>query len=93
MMPELETLYKQAINAENLIRWLGNKDAVKDYEDSVQFAQGDQEHLQSSLTGDELKLFRRYLDNKEYQIDAESRMVFSEGLSIGLRLGSLCAWG
>lgn len=92
MMPELETLYKQAISGENLIRWLRDQDVIKDYRDSVRFSQEDQTRLQAVLFGDDLALFQHYLDNKEYQIDAESRMVFSAGLSIGLRLGSLCDW-
>lgn len=93
MIPEFEILYKQATGRGDLTRWLRDGDLVKDYEDSVRFAQEEQEHLLRVLSGDDLKRFRCYLDNKEYQTDAEFRIVFSEGLSMGLRLGSLCSWG
>lgn len=92
MIPELETLYKQAASAENLTRWLQDRDIIKSYEDSFRYAEEGQALLLGRLAGEELEMFRRYLDNRAEREDAESRMLFSQGLSIGLRLGSLCAW-
>lgn len=92
MIPELETLYRQAVQTDNLTRWLRDGDAIKDYEDSVRYAEEGQAHLLSLLTGEALAQFRHYIDNRAEREDAESRMLFSQGLSIGIRLGSLCAW-
>ena len=92
MIPELETLYRQAMGAEDLTRWLGDKDMVKAYEESAHYSEEQRKRLLGRLTGEDLELLRRYLDNRDEREDAESRMLFSEGLSIGLRLGALCAW-
>lgn len=93
MIPELETLYKQALKTENMTRWLRDGDVIKDYEDSVRYSEEEKKSLLSTLTKEDLEEFRRYIDNRAEQEDAESRMLFSQGLSMGIRLGSLCAWG
>lgn len=92
MIPELETLYNQAINTDNLTRWLRDGDIVKYYEDSVGYAEKEQAQLLSTLTGDVLKQFSRYIENRAAQEGLEQLMMFSQGLSMGIRLGSLCAW-
>lgn len=92
MIPELETLYNQAINTDNLTRWLRDGDIVECYEDSVGYAEKEQAQLLSTLTGDALKQFSRYIENRAAREDMEHRMLFSQGLSMGIRLGSLCAW-
>lgn len=78
MIPELETLYKQAIHTEDLTRWLQDGDEVKEYEDSIRYSEEDQVQLLEQLTGENLKLFRRYLDNRAGREDAEVRMLFSK---------------
>lgn len=92
MIPELETLYRQAINTANLSRWLRDGDITEDYKDSASYAEEEEKRLLSTLTGEALEEFRRYIDNRAAQEDAENRMLFSQGLSMGIRLGSLCAW-
>ena len=45
----------------------------------------------SSEKQEQLSLFQCFLDNELDRSDAERRMLFSQGFSIGLRLGALSA--
>ena len=92
MIPELESLYRQVIHEKNPTRWLQTDDIIKSYEDSVRFSEEGQVQLLERLTGGDLEKFRRYIDNQAERQDAEGRILFCQGLSIGLRLGSLCMW-
>lgn len=92
MIPELEVLYREAMEGGNMKRWLRDEDVVKDYRDCARYAEEGEEQLLSALGGGDLQLFRRYLDNREGREEAERRMIFGQGLSMGLRLGSLCVW-
>ena len=93
MIPEIGALYNQALKRPDLSWWLGDKDFIKDYKDILRFLSDEQEQLTSALSGHELEVFQRYMENQDCKTDLEGQMQFSQGFAIGLRLGSLCAWG
>ena len=92
MIPELDTLYTQAIHTRNLTKWLQDDNLIQSYEQSACYSEEGQKKLLEQLTGDNLELFRRYINNQEEQRDAENRMLFSQGLAIDIRLGALTVW-
>lgn len=92
MMPELEILYMKSIERPSLTERLTDPDLVREYEKNVRRAETVRTRLTELLTGEEAELFQRFAEEEADCSDAERRMFFSQGLSIGLRLGSLCAW-
>lgn len=93
MIPEIETLYNQSLKRTDLSWWLNNKDLIKDYKDTIHYLSEEQEQLFAALSGHEEEVFQRYVENQDCRTDLECQMYFSQGFVIGLRLGSLCAWG
>ena len=92
MIPELELLYNKSLESRELVRWLRDEELIRDYRQTTRLSSEQQEELLAVLKGDELALFRRFLDSHLDRSEAECRMLFSQGFAIGLRFGSLCAW-
>ena len=92
MIPELELLYNKSLESQELVRWLSDEGLIRDYRENARFSSEKQEQLLKVLQGEQLSLFQCFLDNELDRSDAERRMLFSQGFSIGLRLGALSAW-
>ena len=66
MTPQ-DALYRNALRSGTWSRWLRNEDLSRDYGDSCRFAAQQRQELLDVLTGDTRVLFRKYLDNMEFQ--------------------------
>ena len=92
MIPELELLYNNALANRELVHWLKDEELIQEYRQNQSMSSEQQEELLAVLKGEELALFRRFLDSQLDWSEAECRMLFSQGFALGLRFGSLCAW-
>lgn len=92
MIPELELLYNDSLASREMVQWLRDKKLIQEYRQNERLSSEQEEELLSVLKGEELALFRRFLDSQLDRSEAECRMLFSQGFAIGLRFGSLCAW-
>ena len=89
MIPELEELYNKALSEADDARWLGHELACK-YRFDLRCASEDCDKLEEMLSGEKLKLFKRYVKSEMDCLDLEQKVFFSKGFSAGLRLGVLC---
>ena len=92
MIPELELLYNNALANRELVHWLKDEELIQEYRQNQSISSEKQEKLLAVLKGEELALFRRFLDSQLDWSEAECRMLFSQGFALGMRFGSLCAW-
>lgn len=92
MLPELETLYTKSLERPDLARWLVDRKKIYEYKENLRRVELCGDQLLEMLTGKELELFQELTEREAEYSDADRRIFFCQGLSIGLRLGSLCAW-
>lgn len=90
MIPEIRALYGAASTQTDMARWLGDKDMIQDYKDTMRFLSKDADHLLSVLSGQDREMFQRYMENRACQLDLECQMQFAMGFAMGLRTGALC---
>ena len=91
MITPMDVLFNYAYKRQDLNQWFHDEDMAKDYQDSADFAQQQREALLSALNGSDLQTFERYVANQDMAHDLEQRLLFSEGLALGIYLGSLSA--
>lgn len=89
MMPLIEILYQTAV--ENWSAALGLLDSEEsfEYQRSSSLCDEQAERWTEQLTGDAQTAWKRYLANLDRVRDAECRLCFARGLSVGLSLAAL----
>ena len=90
MITPLDALYKCAYERNRFEQWFHDEDIRKDYEDCMEYAEAGRKELLSTLEGrPPLSEFRRYVENQETVSNLWGEVLFKEGLSLGIYLGSL----
>ena len=89
MVTLLDALYNWAGERPDLTRWLPDEDIRRDYLDSTKYAEEQELALRQKLSGDDLTLFERFRGNQDMANELYGRMIFTQGLSMGLQLGAL----
>jgi len=89
MQTPLDALYAYAVKRDDLTRWLPNEDISESYRSAATYADEQRAELCARLGAGDLELFRKFLDNADEAHEMEGEMLFCQGLSIGLRLGTL----
>lgn len=90
MIPEIRLLYDEVSTETDITRWLGDRDLVKEYKDTLRFLSEEADHLLSVLSGRDREVFQRYMENRVCQMELECQMQFAMGFATGLRIGALC---
>lgn len=89
MITLLDALYNWAEERPDLTRWLPDEDIRRDFLDSAKYTEEQGAALRQRLSGDELALFERFRDNQDMMNELYSHMIFSQGLAMGIQLGTL----
>lgn len=89
MITPMDALFNYAYQRQDLNQWFHDEDMAKDYQDSVQYAEEQRRELLSTLNGNDLRIFQKYVGNQDMAHDLEQHLLFREGLALGIYLGSL----
>lgn len=94
MLSLFELLFHYAANCPDLTHWLGNGDLIAEYRQTLSLSREQSVRLLERLAGEDRALLERCLEHLERRAGDEKRMLFCQGLSMGLRLGgaAFSAW-
>lgn len=88
MLSLFEALFNHAAGCPDLTHWLEDSDLIAEYRQTLSLCQDQSSRLLERLTGEDRALLERCLEHLGRRSEDEKRMLFCQGLAIGLRLGA-----
>ena len=89
MNKPLDALYGITESEQSMVRWLFDSCEEDEYFNCSRFTESQSRELKSLLSGSALDCFERLLENIEEKHTLEKRIMFNQGVSVGISLGSL----
>ncbi len=93
MLPPIHALYNCAAEQWHTASRLLDSSEYSELRECNRLTEQQREALLGRLTGEERRLFERYMENRDTAAELEGELYFGRGLAAGLQLGSLAVWG